>query len=491
MKNRKSGVLAHLSSLPGNYGIGSLGKPAKNFIDFLHSAGQSLWQIMPLGPTGYGDSPYACFSAFAGNPNFICLDELKNYNLISGAVLKKSPKFPNKKVDYAAVTNFHNSILETAFNNFINKKIKTLSDEFNNFKINQNFWLDDFARFMACKKINAQRAWIDWSNGKNKLKFPKGKINELDVEFFKFSQFIFYKQWFNIKKYANDKNIKIIGDMPIFVAYDSADVWAKPKLFQLDNKGKMTHVAGVPPDYFSKTGQLWGNPLYNWKECEKNNFNWWIDRFNWMNNVVDIIRIDHFRGFCACWSVPANHSTAEKGKWEKVPGEKLFHTLKSQFGELPLIAEDLGEITDDVIKLRDKFNLPGMKILQFGFGGDAKNSFLPHNYVKNCVAYTGSHDNDTVVGWFSELDLKTKNHVLNYLNCNGINIAWDMIRTALSSVADMAIIPMQDILELDNKARMNFPGTAQGNWQWRFKNTDLKENIALKLKSLTELYGRI
>lgn len=491
INKRKSGALAHISSLPGKYGIGALGNSAREFIDFLKSAGQTLWQIMPLGPTGYGDSPYTCFSAFAGNTNFISLDELKSAGLLSSKNLAAAPNFPKEKVDYGTVINFHNNLLKIAFENFLKNKPEILLEEFNEFKNEQKFWLDDFAVFMTCKKINEQRAWIDWSKGKKHLNFSAKKIKKSTVEFYKFTQFLFYKQWFEIKKYANKAGIKIIGDMPIFVAYDSVDVWANPELFQLDQNGKMTRVAGVPPDYFSKTGQLWGNPLYDWKYCEKTNFKWWINRFDWLRKIVDIVRIDHFCGFCACWAVPAEHKTAEIGEWIKTPGDKLFSSLKSHFGNLPFIAEDLGVITDDVVELRDKFNFPGMKILVFAFGGDATNDFLPHNYSNNFVAYTGSHDTNTVNGWYETLDEKTKEQVKNYLNCDGENVAWDMIRAVLASVADTAIIPMQDILSLGGEAQMNFPGTAESNWQWRFAQEDLTSALAEKLGKLTEIYGRI
>ncbi len=487
---RASGVLAHPTSFPGKYGIGSLGLEAYSFVDFLKSAGQSFWQIMPLGPTGYGDSPYACFSAFAGNTNLICLDEIKNYKLLSEKEFSNMPVFPDAVIEFGAVIDFHNKMLAKAFNKFKKIKAEKLRAEFSEFKKKQKGWLNDYAKFMAYKDKHKGKIWSEWSNGKNKLKFTPGDKDSSRIEFHKFLQFLFFKQWFKLKNYANKTGIKIIGDMPIFVAYDSADVWANPKKFLLDKDGNMTHVAGVPPDFFSKTGQLWGNPLYNWKACEKAGFEWWIKRFEWLMKTVDIVRIDHFRGFCACWSVPAHRKTAENGEWKKAPGNNLFKSLKSYFGELPFLAEDLGEITPDVIALRKKFGFPGMKILQFAFGGKADNPFLPHNYDTNCVVYTGSHDNNTTKGWYDNADKNTRNFVRNYYRCNGSDIAWDLIRGALASVAELAIIPMQDILSLGEDARMNFPGKAEGNWQWRFKKNDLNYSLAAKLKGLTELYGR-
>jgi len=497
MKNKKinrfAGVLAHPTSFPGKYGIGSLGASAYSFVDFLKSSGQSFWQVMPLGPTGYGDSPYAGFSAFAGNTNLICLDELKSYGLLTEKDLLNKLDFSDEIVDYGPVINFHKKMLVKAFNKFNKRKSKKIFDnnsEFCEFKNQQKEWLDDYAEFMAYKDKNKGKIWSAWSNGKNNLKFTPDDKDKMKIEFHKFTQFIFFYQWFKLKNYANKHGIKIIGDMPIFVAYDSADVWANPEKFLLDNEGQMTHVAGVPPDYFSKTGQLWGNPLYNWKTCEKSGFKWWIERFKWLMKTVDVVRIDHFRGFCACWSVPAENKTAEKGEWEKVPGETLFNTLNAHFGKLPFLAEDLGEITDDVVELREKLGFPGMKILQFAFGGNAKNLFLPHNYVPNSVVYTGSHDNDTSKGWYNKLDENTKNHVRKYLKCSGNDIAWDMIRGTLASVSKLAIVPLQDILSLGSDARMNFPGKASGNWQWRFKEKNLTEFLAVRLKGLTELYGR-
>ena len=488
--NRFSGVLAHPTSFPGEYGIGTLGKPAFEFVDFLKSAGQSFWQIMPLGPTGYGDSPYACFSAFAGNTNLICLDELKTLKLLTGKDFLNKLKFSNKIVDYGPVINFHNKMLLKAFNKFKNQNLLNLNSEFSEFKKQQKGWLDDFSEFMAYKDKNKGKIWNVWSSGKNNLRFLPNNKDKTKIEFHKFTQFLFFKQWFKLKNYANNLGIKIIGDMPIFVAYDSADVWANPENFLLDKKGQMTNVAGVPPDYFSKTGQLWGNPLYNWETCEDSAFKWWKNRFEWLMETVDVVRIDHFRGFCACWAVPAEHKTAEKGKWVKVPGETLFNTLKSHFGKLPFLAEDLGEITDDVVELREKFGFPGMKILQFAFGGKPDNLFLPHNYIHNSVVYTGSHDNDTSKGWYNQLDDNTKNHVRKYLKCSGNDIAWDMIRSALASVSELSVIPLQDILSLGSEARMNFPGKANGNWQWRFEEKNLTEFLAIRLKDLTEIYGR-
>ena len=446
---------------------------------------------MPLGPTGYGDSPYQCFSAFAGNPFLISLEALAKDGLLDPRELAASPVFPADRVDYGPVIEFHLAMLRSAFDTFRTKATAAQRAAHERFVAAQAGWLNDFSLFMAAKELNCYRMWSDWSTGKHAHDVPQSAEMDMHAAFHRFVQFVFFSQWFALRSYANKKNVKIIGDMPIFVAYDSADVWAHPELFHLDEKGQMTSVAGVPPDYFSKTGQLWGNPLYNWDVCAKEEFAWWISRFRWLFEVVDEVRIDHFRGFAACWSVPAGSKTAEKGKWIAAPGKELFTAVRTALGSLPLIAEDLGVITPEVEQLRDSFGFPGMKILQFAFDGKASNPFLPHNHRRTCVVYSGSHDNDTAKGWYRTAGDKMRDQVRRYLGRDGSDIAWDLIRAALASTARYAIVPLQDILDLDSEARMNFPGKPEGNWQWRFKEGMLTDFTAARLKDLATLYGRV
>ncbi|MCX7846694.1 MAG: 4-alpha-glucanotransferase [bacterium] len=488
---RRSGILLHPTSLPGPYGIGDLGPCARSFIDFLAEAGQQLWQVMPLGPTGFGDSPYQCFSAFAGNHYLISLDELEAQGLLTRAELAQCPPFPRERVDYGPVITFHLAMLRKAYQRFSADATPAQRAELEAFARAHRSWLDDYALFMACKDAHDGRLWSEWSTGKNHITQPPFQVSTDDLNFHRFLQYEFFRQWDALRRYAHTHNIRIIGDMPIFVAYDSADVWAHPQLFYLDEAGRMTVVAGVPPDYFSATGQLWGNPLYRWDACRQEKFRWWIERFRHALTMVDIVRIDHFRGFESCWAVPAGNPTAEIGEWLKTPGDELFATLRTTLGPVPLIAEDLGVITPEVEALRDKYGFPGMKILQFGFGGDAQNEFLPHNYPRHCVVYTGSHDNDTSLGWYRSADEKTRDHVRRYFMCDGSDISWVMIRAALASVAELAIIPLQDVLSLDSTARMNFPGRPEGNWQWRYVPEQLTSSVASRLRELTELYGRI
>lgn len=493
---RSAGILLHPTSLPSRYGIGDLGNDAYRFIDFLESAGQKLWQVFPLGQTGYGDSPYQCFSAFAGNPLLISPDKLKDENLLSQDDLKNIPEHNPSEVDYGEVIDFKFDLFKKAFKNFTAGKGEE-SKDFKKFLNLQKEWLDDFAFFMAAKTYHDDKLWTEWDKDlvirkSSALKKWQEKLSE-GILYNKFIQYIFFKQWDELKKYVNKRGIKIIGDMPIFVAYDSADVWANNKLFSVDKEGKLEFVAGVPPDYFSETGQLWGNPLFKWDEMEKDDFHWWRRRIHSLLELVDIIRIDHFRGFDAYWQIPADAPTAQKGKWIKAPGEKFFKTLIEYSGELPIIAEDLGVITKSVRDLRDKFNLPGMKILQFAFGTDMEDRFLPHNYLPNSLVYTGSHDNDTTRGYFEKekfADNDIYQHAQNYMNYYGDDIVFELIRLAYSSVADMVIIPMQDILNLGSEARMNYPGKPAGNWKWRFTWEQMPFGTADKYKYLAELYER-
>jgi len=492
---RSAGILLHPTSLPGNYGIGDLGNEAYRLVDFLAEAGQKLWQVFPLGPTGYGDSPYQCFSAFAGNPLLISPDKLIEEKLLHQTEIKNLPD-DSTRIDFGKVINFKKELLTTAYKNF-KKDNRNFVKDFNSFTKEHSSWLEDYSLFMAAKDFHRGASWNQWDKSlvlreKSALIFFKEKLSD-EINYQKFVQFLFFRQWKALRKYANEKGIKIIGDMPIFIAFDSADLWANKELFTVDEDGKLTFVAGVPPDYFSATGQLWGNPLYKWDEMEKDDFLWWRKRFKALWELVDIIRIDHFRGFEAYWKIPGDAKTAQTGKWVKAPGEKLFDTVKKYLGDLPILAEDLGVITPPVEALRDKFNFPGMKVLQFAFGEGMETKFLPHNFVPNCVVYTGTHDNDTTKAYFekeSEKKSGITEHAKNYINYFGNDLVPELIRTAYASVAVFVIIPMQDILNLGGEARMNFPSTLGGNWSWRFKWELIQKNLSRHLKDLTELYER-
>ncbi|MBN1902755.1 4-alpha-glucanotransferase [Candidatus Sumerlaeota bacterium] len=491
---RASGVILHPSSIPGPFGIGELGKEAFDFIDLLDRTAQGLWQLMPLGPTGYGDSPYACLSAFAGNPLLISLEKLKEQGLLSPNDLKNKPEFSFDRVDFGSVIPWKMEILYKAYRNFRSDAQNSQKSAFDQFCMDQAFWLEDFSLFMALKQVH-QSAWKDWHPElirRDPRALYKAASEHADLaSAYKFYQYLFQIQWHDVRSYANQKGIRIIGDIPIFVAYDSAEVWAQQNLFHLDETGKPTIVAGVPPDYFSKTGQLWGNPLYRWDVMKDCGFKWWIERFRKNLALFDIIRLDHFRGFEAYWEVPAHHKTAMNGKWVKAPGAELFHTIKGAIGDVAIIAEDLGVITPEVEALRDAFSFPGMKILQFAFGSGSDNPYLPHNYIPNCVVYTGTHDNDTCIGWYRNSSTPgEQDHIRRYTGTNGSEINWDMIRLAFSSVAHSAIVPMQDILGLDGSARMNFPGKPSGNWIWRFEYSQMTNSIETRLRDLTRLFGR-
>ncbi len=493
---RSAGILLHPTSLPGKFGIGDLGSEAYKFIDFLKEAGQTLWQVFPLGPTGYGDSPYQCFSAFAGNPLLISPEKLKEDGLLSDDDLKSPIQSDQKRIDYGQVIDYKKSILKKAYINFRGNS-NSIEEEFKKFCETQKEWLDDFALFMSLKDHHGGAVWSSWEKGlvqrdKKVLADWENKLSD-DIQYQKFIQFSFFKQWDSVRNYANEKGIKIIGDMPIFIAYDSSDLWANKELFTVDEEGKLTFVAGVPPDYFSETGQLWGNPLYKWDEMEKDDFLWWRKRFSSLFQLVDIVRIDHFRGFEAYWKIPGGEKTAQKGKWTKAPGEKLFNTLKKHLGELPILAEDLGVITPPVEALRDQFGFPGMKVLQFAFGTKMETKFLPHNFIPNCLVYTGTHDNDTTRAYFEkekEKDGDIFEHAQKYLNYYGNDILSELIRVAYASVANIVIIPMQDILNLGADARMNFPSTTGGNWSWRFTWDQIDENLSKHYNGLTQLYER-
>lgn len=504
---RSSGVLLHPTSLPGRFGIGDLGQAAYDFVDFLAATHQSLWQVLPLGPTGYGDSPYQCFSAFAGNPLLVSPDLLVKDGVLEQSDLDDAPAFPTDRVDYGPVIEFKNALLKKAYKKFTANSTTELHAEFTQFCEQHKSWLHDYAVFRSCKDAHEGQEWTKWdehlrAHEEVALHFwNENHVDEINAH--KFYQYLFFKQWVNLAHYANDKGIKIIGDVPIFVAHDSADVWANPQLFDLNDDGTPREVAGVPPDYFSETGQLWGNPLYRWEVIAETGYQWWIDRVRATLAQVDILRLDHFRGFEKYWAVPADETTAINGKWKTGPGAALFTALQTALGkELPIIAEDLGFITKAVHALRDQFEFPGMRILQFAFGADDQaDDFKPFNFPQNCVVYTGTHDNDTTVSWFTSTDegdttrsleevQKERNYVLKYLGTDGKEINWDMIRLALSSVARIAIVPMQDLLGIGQEGRMNVPARESGNWGWRYRAESLTEAISNRLAELTEVYGR-
>lgn len=490
---RSAGILLHPTSLPSKYGIGDLGKDAFYFIDFLAAAKQTIWQVFPLGPTGYGDSPYQCFSAFAGNPLLISPDLLAEEGLLSQHDLENIPHSDPNKIDFGQVINYKKELLVKAFENYKHKN----ENGFNDFcEINKN-WLDDFALFMAVKEYHNGILWTEWSEDiafrkKGAVEAWTKKLEE-KIFFQKFIQYKFFMQWGAVKDYANSKGIKIMGDLPIFIAYDSSDLWANKDLFTVDEHGKLETVAGVPPDYFSETGQLWGNPLYKWDVMKKHHFRWWKDRFKQMYELVDIVRIDHFRGFDAFWEIPGDAPTAQTGKWVDAPGRELFKEIKKELGDVPIVAEDLGVITESVEELRDMFEFPGMKILQFGFGPNGDNGFLPHNHVKNCVVYSGSHDNDTTKGFFENerrMNSGIYEWTQKYLNYYGEDIVFAVIKSAYASVANTTVIPLQDMLNLGTEARMNFPGKLGGNWTWRFTWEQITEDLAAVFSEMVDMYDR-
>ena len=504
---RTSGILLHPTSLPSRYGVGDLGEAAYRFVDFLNAAGQHVWQVLPLGPTGYADSPYQCFSAFAGNPLLVNPERLVGDGLLSTDELADVPEFPEDRVDYGRAIDLKSALLQRAFENFRRSGRKGLREEFESFTEEAAGWLDDYALYRAMKEVRGGAPWYEWEPAA--IRRDPETIDSArralagQIEAQKFYQFLFFRQWAALRAYCREKDVRIVGDIPIFVAHDSSDVWAQPQYFKIDaENGRPAVVAGVPPDYFSKTGQLWGNPIYNWGLMLEDGFKWWIARVRAMLSLVDVIRIDHFRGFAAYWEVPGGDQTAERGRWVFAPGRELFHAIKAELGTLPVIAEDLGFITPDVIELRDEFDFPGMRIFQFGFSTDVTNKDLPHNYVRNAVVYTGTHDNDTAVGWFhtdphastsvrsaAQVE-REKRLCLDYLQSGGAEIHWDFIRAVVASAADTALIPLQDVLGLGSEARMNTPATMSGNWAWRYRADDLTDATAARLRRLAELYGR-
>ncbi|MBL1175351.1 4-alpha-glucanotransferase [Pantanalinema sp. GBBB05] len=493
---RASGILLHPTSLPGRFGIGELGLEAVQFIDFLAASGQQYWQVLPLGPTGFGNSPYMSYSAIAGNPLLISLELLRDEGWLSDEDLNSLPQFSGERVEYDRVLEAKMPLLQKACANFKAHSSPIQKTKFAGFCESKGYWLDDYAMFMALKQAHEGASWFEWEPElvtRDAEALDKwGRRLNTEIVFHKFLQFAFFQQWSELKAYANQRGIDIIGDIPIYVAHDSADVWANPETFCLDEETFLPSLmAGVPPDYFSETGQLWGNPVYNWEYLEKTDFAWWIQRFEAMLDYVDIIRIDHFRGFESYWAVEQGEETAMNGEWVEAPGKEFFEVLREKLGKLPILAEDLGVITPEVEALRDYFEFPGMKILQFAFGSDPGNPFLPYNFPRRCVVYTGTHDNDTTVGWFYSREDWERDAILRYLgHVSPDGIHWDLIRIALSSVANIAIIPIQDLFGSDSGGRMNFPGKAEGNWEWRYHGWDLTDHIRDRLKALTTTFGR-
>ena len=507
---RSSGILLHPTSLPGPFGIGDLGPAAYEFADFLADAGQSIWQMLPLGPTGYGDSPYQCFSAFAGNPALISLSRLADEGQLDREDVNDPPEFSRDQVEYERVNQFKQAKLSKAFAEFRSGAPQHRQQEFMGFVEAEREWLADYALFRALKDKFGGAAWPKWdselvSRDQAALQFARKEL-ALQIAEQEFLQFVFFEQWKSLKQYGGQKKIRMMGDLPIYVAHDSADVWAHPEYFHLDSHGNPTKVAGVPPDYFSATGQLWGNPIYHWERMAADGYSWWIKRFRGAFRMFDMLRVDHFRGFEAYWEVPGGEKTAQNGKWMKGPRAELFAVVENELGRLPILAENLGVITPEVEAIRERFGFPGMAILQFAFGNDPQGpSFRPHNYPRNVVAYTGTHDNDTVIGWWTskpgEGSIRTEEDIRKereFTRCylgfkdseNFEPINWVFIRTLMRSVADTVVFPLQDILGEGGEARMNVPGTATGNWRWRFPGEGLTEEIATRLRGMASIYDR-
>jgi 4-alpha-glucanotransferase len=494
---RSCGILLHISSLPSKYGIGALGKYAYQFVDFLKKSKQEYWQILPIGPTGYGDSPYQCYSAYAGNPLLIDIEELINNKLLSSD--ERELKLIDEKnifSDYSSLFNLKNILLHTAYSSFMKTADEKLLEEFSLFCSENSFWLEDYSLFMALKYHFEQAMWTEWPDDirrreETALTLYRDKLSD-EIGYWNFVQFTFFAQYNKLKNYANEKGIKIYGDMPIYVSMDSSDIWASPKLFMLDDDLHPVKVAGCPPDDYSPTGQLWGNPLYNWDTMKKDGYKWWVSRIKYSQKLFDLIRIDHFRGFESFYAIPAEDKTAENGEWLKGPSMKLFDTIKKELGSVNLVAENLGFLTDSVEKMLKKSGYPGMNVLEFAFYGSEDSNYLPHNYIPNSVSYIGTHDNDTAIGWYKSLDKNNRKFAKKYMHLTRREgIAWGMIRTLYSSVSSLVIIQMQDFLELDSFARMNTPSTiGGGNWMWRMNACDINDRLAKKIKNITKLYFR-
>lgn len=493
-ERRRGGIVCHPTSLPGPHGIGDFGESAFRFIEWLNLGAQSIWQILPLGPVGAGNSPYASPSAFAGNILLISLPWLVGDGLLEEGDLAAAPLFSESAADYDAVRAFKEPLLQRAFNRFQRGAASHLHAGFDSFKELERYWLNDFALFMALKNANGLQPWSLWpaeirDREPQALEAAEKQLIE-DVQFHEFSQFLFDRQWNEIRQHCAAHRVQILGDIPIFVAYDSADVWSNQDLFLLDDRGAPTAEAGVPPDGFTADGQHWGNPIYDWQKNAESGYAWWIERVRTTLRRVDMLRIDHFRGFAASWVIPAGSPTAASGHWEAGPGRDIFDAIQSALGTLPFVVEDLGLVTPDVTALRRELGFPGMSILQFAFDSGPMNVYLPHNYDSQTVVYSGTHDNHTTIGWFRALPEWVRTNVQRYLGRDGSDIAWDLIRLAQSSVAELAIVPLQDVMRLDDDARMNFPGTPTGNWTWRYAPYQLHSGLADGLREITEAYGR-
>ncbi len=489
---RTSGILMHISSLPSAYGIGTLGKEAEKFVDFLVDAGQTYWQVLPMGPTGYGDSPYQSFSTYAGNPYFIDLKLLCEDGLLTQEACEDAYWGEDEtKVDYGAVYWYRNRVLRLVQKRFFADPPKA----YEQFCEEQKDWLDDYSMYMALKEANDGNPWCRWPEAL-KRREPKAlaeaSLNyETDIQFYKMTQFLFYKQWERLKAYANDRGIQIIGDIPIYVSSDSSDVWSSPEQFYLDENLDPIAVAGCPPDGFTEDGQLWGNPLFRWDVMEADGFSWWMRRVKHLSNMFDVIRIDHFRGFESYYAVPYGDKNARRGSWKKGPGLKLFHALEEKLGALHIIVEDLGFLTPEVLKMVEDCGYPGMKLLQFAFdGGRGDNAYLPHNHIKNSVVYTGSHDNDTILGWLAHAPAWAVEYAAEYMQLSKEEPNWGMMRTALASVADTAVLTMQDLLDLGSEARMNTPSTTGDNWKWRMRPGVCTPQLAQRIRHEVINYGR-
>jgi 4-alpha-glucanotransferase len=492
--DRACGVLLHPTSLPGPHGSGDFGSAAYHFVDWLVGAGQKLWQILPLGGIGPGNSPYMSSSAFAGNALLIDLDELRRRGWLNAEELAPTPAFDSRRVNFAAVVPWRVERLRLAATRFATAHSEADAAAFAAFCDRHAGWLDDYALFMALADHEPSRLWCDWATPlarREPAALRAASIQHAEpIAFHKFCQWRFFEQWLRLKAYANQRAIQIVGDAPIFIAYQSAEVWARQELFDLDASGHAKVVAGVPPDYFSETGQRWGNPLYRWPAHAEENYAWWTERIRRTFELVDIVRIDHFRGFAQYWEIPACEPTAVRGRWRAGPGSALFKAIARELGPLPIIAEDLGLITPDVVALRKRFAFPGMRILQFAFGDDSRNIYLPHHHEQDSVVYTGTHDNDTTLGWWASASARERGHALAYLASDGTEMHWALIRAACASVADTAVIPLQDVLGLTGEHRMNLPGRGEGYWEWRFDWSQVLPEHAQRLAALCVLYGR-
>lgn len=493
--SRSSGTLVHPTSFPAKYGMGDLGPAAYQFLDFLSETGQSIWQLLPLGPVGYGNSPYASYSAFAGNEYLISLDLLREKSLLTENEVASAELPLTVKAEYERSYQNKDRLFRLAFERFADQVSSDEWDKYEKFKELNSYWLPNYTLFRACSQSYDGKPWNEWDEAlaqrkPKAIKDVKKRFSD-EIRYQTWLQYEFFDQWYSLKNYANARKIQVVGDIPIFVDHNSADVWSNPGYFEVDKQGNRQLVAGVPPDYFSETGQLWGNPLYKWKVMKKDGFSWWVERFRQMFDLFDAIRVDHFRGFDAYWEVSADEDTAIKGQWVKAPGKELFNVIDEKLGTLPIIAEDLGVMTPSVEELRDSFNFPGMKILHFAFNSDSGNSFLPHNYSQNCVTYSGTHDNDTTIGWYKNAPEVERHRAREYTRSDGSDIQWQFIRLGMLSVADQAIFPLQDFMNLDSSHRMNTPGTVGDNWMWRY-TPDMLDNVDNDhIKSLVVMSNRL